>query len=513
MAEQIAPMKKVLLQFLILICGVIVAFAHVGSPNVFFQGKAGAYSIYAVVRPPTALPGAAQVSVKVEPTADSISLLPQLWKEEKQSSPAAVAAQRVAGETNLWNAETWLLNPGSYSIRISVDGNKGVGEVVVPVNAVAMQGQGMSWPMRILFIVFGGILFSGVLLIISAAARDGFKTENPGERKPVAKITIVTSILLGIGVAALVVRWQNMDFAYRNQWIQKPEPVLAAVRPQGERVILELRQDSQSITSPPWTALIPDHGKLMHLFLVREPALNVFAHLHPTRLDARTFALDLPAFPEGEYQLYGDITFESGLSQTLVARVQLPEPAGKALAPPPLVTNALGEVICGLPPGSAGATANGRDMDDSWHLDSGAKELSEGRARTARLMGGYSLQFENAREVMAGRDTSLRFSVFAPDGAPAMLQPYMGMPGHAAVRRADGSVFAHLHPMGSFSMASQEVFRDAQTLPAAVAMSGNKVSFPYEFPQDGRYRLWIQVRIGGRVLTGVFDVEKSTLQR
>lgn len=516
MAEQIAPMKKIFFQLAVLFAFTPLVFAHVGSPNVFFEGRAGAYSVYAVVRPPAALPGIAQVSVRVnEPDVRSVSLLPVLWQAGRQGSPQPVAAQRVPGETNLWSAEVWLLYPGSYSMQIGVVGANGSGEATIPVNAIATQGQPMKPALRTTLLLFAIFLFTGAVLTVGAISREGcvepgakFTRANWSRARLCSGIAILS---LAAGVTAGAVRWRDMDFAYRNQWIQKPEPVSASTRVETNRVVLELKQAGQSLSLPPWSALVPDHGKLMHLFLVREPELNVFAHLHPFRVDARMFTLDLPALPSGDYQLYGDITFENGISQTLVARVKLPEAVGQTLLPPPLVTNVAGEVICGFPPALTNGAQFARDMDDSWHLDSAAKMMRSERGFVSRLMGGYTLLFENADDVIAGRETSLRFAAFAPDGSDAALQPYMGMPGHAAVQRTDGSVFAHIHPSGSFSMASQEVFRQrgGANVPAASQEKNlsNRVSFPFQFPKPGAYRLWIQVRIAGRVLTGVYDVQ------
>jgi len=89
------------------------------------------------------------------------------------------------------------------------------------------------------------------------------------------------------------------------------------------------------------------------------------------------------------------------------------------------------------------------------------------------------------------------------------MQPYMGMAGHAAFVRDDFQVFAHIHPSGSASMAAlmmtadSSVMRSMHAMPMGVPPA--EVSFPYGFPQPGNYRIFVQVKRGGQVETGIFD--------
>ena len=94
----------------------------------------------------------------------------------------------------------------------------------------------------------------------------------------------------------------------------------------------------------------------------------------------------------------------------------------------------------------------------------------------------------------------------------------MGMAGHAEFVSSDMSVFAHIHPAGSVSMAALDLANSGgvtditQALsPPGMAMSMSasaldpEVSFPYGFPKGGEYRIFVQVKRAGQIETGVFD--------
>ncbi len=236
-----------------------------------------------------------------------------------------------------------------------------------------------------------------------------------------------------------------------------------------------------------YNALLPDHGKLMHLFLLREPALDALAHLHPvarTR-EALDFTTALPPLPPGRYRVYGDIVHESGYSQTLVSSVNVQ------------ADNVAGEAT---------------DPDDSSYSGAGVLEMP-----TAAFCFADDTCVEwqrGDRPLVAGVERDLRFTVRHTNGATATVEPYMGMAAHLVIASYDGSVFAHLHPSGSISMAAMQKFADDASADPhaghAMAMPmplDSAVAVPFAFPKPGPYRVFVQVKRGGEVKTAAFDVD------
>ncbi len=478
------------------------AVAHIGSPNVAFDGQAGPNPVRVVIRPPAALPGAAQVSVRSE-GASGVSLQATLGPAGG-TAPPPVRASAVAGAPGLFQAELWLLDPRPLTVRVLVEHSRGSGTAAIPLDPAATQRPTMSAETGAGLLLLGLALLFGAVAIVGAAAREAslppHTAATPADRKRGRLATILAFFILGTGIAAGSWRWRTLDREFRHNALARPQPVRASVLENGAFDLLRL-EPAPDQSLPGWNTLSADHGKLMHLFLVREPAADVFAHLHPVRRNARTFETLLPPLAAGDYRVYGDISFEDGRSETLVARVAIPNSRGTPPQPGPP-----GDAWCKSPlalaPDAPAPVA--MDRDDAWW-----DEAKSPPGRVSALAGGGQMVFQNPGRIVANRDTSLRFVVIDPQGEAVPLYLYMGMLGHCVVRRNDGEVFTHLHPNGTISMALQEKqsLREGASEVSPSPSSGRDVIFPYAFPRGGDYRLWVQVCTQGRIETGVFDVQ------
>ncbi|HWM92752.1 MAG TPA: hypothetical protein VN493_18455 [Thermoanaerobaculia bacterium] len=464
------------LAFLLLLLLPAAVRAHVGSPNVFFDGEAGPYPVRVIVRPPEVVPGVAEITVRLkEGQAGRVTVQPVYFRTGIEGAPPPDVAVPVPGDGSLHTAQLWLMTRGSYTVRVQIEGKAGEGVALVPVVTAPAQLKGMQRGMGVLLATLGVFLFAGAVTIVGAAVRESVLApgEVPDDRRRLRArvVTVLAGVLLALILVGGKSWWDSVDAEARER-LYRPFAVQASVR--SGVLALEIKDTR----SREWSPIIPDHGKLMHLFLVREPGLDAFAHLHPVPQGSQErFEAALPPLPPGRYRVYGDVVHETGFPQTLTDVVEIPAGPG------------------GLP----------SDPDDSWHLATG---------RPGSLEGGGEMVWVRDGPLVAGRETDLRFEVRGPGGDPVPLDPYMGMMGHAVITRPDGEVFVHLHPVGSFSMAAQQAFeRKMGSAASHAGMShaghhaSSAVSFPYEFPRPGRYRVWVQVRSGERVLTGAFDAE------
>jgi len=145
---------------------------------------------------------------------------------------------------------------------------------------------------------------------------------------------------------------------------------------------------------------------------------------------------------------------------------------------------------------------------------------SDAERTVSPLSGGFRMIWaKESAPLKATRAYLFRFRVEDAGAKPAQhLELYMGMPGHAEFVRHNFQVFAHVHPSGSapmaaLSMAQSQVnganVSDTQGMAGMRAMHSSglppEVSFPYGFPQPGKYRIFVQVKRAGKVETGIFD--------
>ncbi|MEO6445377.1 MAG: hypothetical protein ABIZ91_04950 [Gemmatimonadaceae bacterium] len=476
-----------------------IAAAHVGTLDAFFAGMAGPYRIQVTIRPPGIVPGVAQVTVRVrDASVTRVTVQAAQWNVGTRGAPAPDVATRLATDSSLFSAELWLMTRGSYAVNVAVEGFMGHGQATIPVSNVATRK--LEMPAALGWTLGGLTLFLSLGFVSLIRAAVGESVVAPGETPPGTRrargrrAMVVAVAALAAALSAGRAWWSQVDRAYTRQ-LYAPLQARVGVVQGDSGAVLRLSIAESSFVQRGSTPIIPDHGKLMHLFLIGTSAPHALAHLHPAALDSATFESVIPALPPGAYHYFADVVHESGFAETMRGSVEI----SQASAP-------------NVP----------SDGDDAWY----AGEVERGTRHA--LPSGASVEWVRTGQWRANEDVLLRFIVRDSSGAIAALTPYMGMSAHAMVARDDGSVFAHLHGNGSFSMAAQAALaaiNRGDTVPSrradvprprlAVAgetpahalhlTSTGELEFPFAFPREGNYRVWVQFRRGGQVETAAFS--------
>ncbi|MBV9498335.1 MAG: hypothetical protein JO138_03070 [Acidobacteriaceae bacterium] len=486
-----------------------LAQAHIGSPDIYLDGKAGPYELFVTIRPPAVIPGLAELEIRSESAGvREIHAIPlPMSGPGARFAPVPDLLKVSPQDSHFFTGSLWMMATGSWQVRITVDGAQGRGILAVPVPSAPRTTKKMQFQLGLMLSVLGLFLVGGLVAMSGAAVREA--RLRPGtipnaKARRRGRIGMSIAFLIVIGAVWAGNAWWSSEANSYSQNVYKPLQMSASLNGS----VLKLNLSDPGWLKPPpgriplftrkMDDLIPDHDHLMHLYMLREPGLDMVYHLHPDLVSTGVFRLHLPTMPAGTYNLYADVVHATGFPETLVTKVNLPEIEGRPLS---------------------GDDASGA-----------AEPWSTGPLPSSfRLPDGYTMQWmKPAGQIHAKEPLLLTFKLTQPDGsAPRDMAPYMGMLGHAAFVKTDGTVFAHIHPTGTVSMAAfmlaeKQVTNPSNTSSADVSgmnMPGmdhantahaalpNQVSFPYGFPSPGRYRIFVQMKHGQTIETGVFDAE------
>ncbi|HEX2329318.1 MAG TPA: hypothetical protein VHN74_11385 [Candidatus Angelobacter sp.] len=486
-------MRRILLAITLLLP--LTLWAHVNSPDVYFDGNAGPYHLLVTIRPPAVVPGVATIEIRsADKDLSGVQVVPlRMLGEASKLAPAADTAQRSQDDPQLFAGKLWIMTRGSWKVQVQAEGERGKGELSVPLPAVSRNSVTMQSALGGILAVLGLVLVIGFISMAGAATReadlepgaepDPQQTKRGRVREAIAAVILVAVILFGN-------QWWKAEAA-ANARLNYKVPHVEALLKSGNVLQLQITNPNEEernryvFRSPDRLTvddLVPDHGHLMHLFLVSTPDMKSFWHLHPTQDGAGEFSAELPSIPAGHYLIYADIVHHTGFPETQVNEIDLPAIAAK-------------------PPAGD---------------DSGEPVLHAGD-RATQLADGYRMVWErDDAPLKAGRPVWFRFRIEDKDGKPAAdLEPYMGMAGHAVFLSNDGKTFAHVHPAGSVAMAAVSLAENGDTTNSAASDMATmnhpshqtmtpEVSFPYGFAHPGDYHIFVQIKRAGRVETGAF---------
>lgn len=445
------------------------ARAHVGSPDVFLEGLAGPYRLLVTVRPPTVIPGVADVEVLA--TSDDVRdvhIVPlPLAGAGAQFAPVPDRAARSAEAPRLFTGHLWLMGAGAWQVRVSVTGDRGEGTLSVPVPTLPQSTLGMNPVVRGILMVLMILLAAGFVGIVSAMAREAKLAEgellDAGARRRGRIGGAIAAVVVG-GVIYLGNLWWTVEATAYDRYVYKPLVATPSLTADAK-----LRLD---LSDPGWIGsrrvddFVNDHGHLMHLFVL-SPTLDRLWHLHPNEVRTGTFEQNVPELPAGKYELFADLVHATGVPETITGALDTAAIHGSPLS----------------------------GDDSAW---------SAGDRPAAKIV-----WVRDNGPLVPKRLTTFTFRVEDESGQPARdLELYMGMPGHAIFVKRDRKVFAHVHPSGSAPMATIDLaMRGTMSHAQHAGATPSTVTFPYGFPEPGQYRIFVQVKRAGAIVTGAFDAD------
>ncbi len=472
---------------MMLIASAHPASAHVGSPDVFYEGDAGPYHLFVTIRVPQVIPGVAEVEVRTnsDDVREITTAVARLTGAGSKYVPVPDVAKQSKTDPRFFTSSLWLMEYGSLRVLLNVKGTRGPAELSVPVASFGQAILLMPKALGALLLVLAIGLAIGAISIVGAAAREsriapGAEVSSAYRRRGWRAMAI-TTVLVGL-IFWGAFTWWNADanaYATLAKFYRSPK---CAATLDGNRLSIR-PSDEIWLKNESVEALIPDHGHIMHLFLLRTPGFDRLWHLHPDRTERGTFDKDLPSMEAGHYEVFADVVDKYGFPWTLVGAVDLPAVAGPAM-----------------------------HGDDSEGIAAALTPTSD--TTTSILADGTQLIWKrDSAPLKANVPMILEFEVRDKSGAPADdLEPYMGMAAHAEIIRDDLSVFAHIHPSGSASMAS--MMMASADSPGSASMAEMKMptekiapelSMPYGFPKPGLYRIFLQFKRAGHIETAYFD--------
>ena len=228
------------------------AAAHVGSPDVFVDGRAGPYRLLVTIRPPYAIPGVAQVEVlTTEDDVEELRIVPlPLTGPGAQFAPVPDVASRSTADPRLFTGSLWMMTAGAWQVRIAATGARGTGSLSVPVPTLPNRTLAMSRSLGVLLAVLMAVLSAGLVAIVAAAAREtGLEPGATADARRRWRGRIAGSIAAATVAAVMFFgnRWWSAEASSYSQYVYTPLQAAPALTADG-RLRLEL-------TDPGWFAV------------------------------------------------------------------------------------------------------------------------------------------------------------------------------------------------------------------------------------------------------------------